>query len=219
MMRLALHWKILYGMIVGAAVGLTLNLAAGRRTTDLDPDDKVLPAKIKRLHIIDTPDRIEITIEPVQGEAQKFVVDGSRTEKGALTTLDRLEEVDADAYQLFQRHGRSLGRRVGDASQALGGLFLRLLKMVALPLIVSSLSAGVMGLGGASRLGRMFGSTLLYYVCTSMLAIVTGLLMVNLIRPGLPRGGQPAPAAASRRPLRPRSRRPRAWGRCCMSRC
>ena len=34
-------------------------------------------------------------------------------------------------------------------------------------------------------LGRMFGRTLLYYVTTSMLAIVTGLLMVNIIRPGL----------------------------------
>ena len=57
--------------------------------------------------------------------------------------------------------------------------------MVAIPLIITSLISGVMGLGNASQLGRMFGRTLSYYVCTSMLAIVTGLLMVNLIRPGL----------------------------------
>lgn len=62
---------------------------------------------------------------------------------------------------------------------------MRLLRMVAIPLIVASLSSGVMALGSAERLGRMFGRTVLYYVCTSMLAIVTGLFMVNLIRPGL----------------------------------
>jgi hypothetical protein len=57
---------------------------------------------------------------------------------------------------------------------------------------VASLMSGVLGLGQPSQLGRMFSRTLLYYVCTSLLAIVTGLAMVNLIRPGL--GGVNPPA-------------------------
>ena len=57
--------------------------------------------------------------------------------------------------------------------------------MVAIPLIITSLVSGVMGLGSPGQLGRMFGRTILYYLSTSMLAIITGLVMVNLIRPGL----------------------------------
>jgi Na+/H+-dicarboxylate symporter len=76
-----------------------------------------------------------------------------------------------------------------------------MLKMVAIPLIVTSLVTGVVGLGQADRLGRMFGRTLVYYVATSMLAIVTGLVMVNLIRPGSGHAAAveaAAPLAASR---------------------
>ena len=73
-------------------------------------------------------------------------------------------------------------------------LFLRMLEMVAVPLIVTSLASGVMGLGGAARLGRMFSRTLVDYVTTSLLAILTGMAFVNLIRPGL--GGEPRPAPA-----------------------
>src|SRR5690606_30533610 len=48
----------------------------------------------------------------------------------------------------------------------------------------TSLITGVAGLGQADRLGKMFGRTMTYYVTTSMLAILTGLVLVNLIQPG-----------------------------------
>jgi Na+/H+-dicarboxylate symporter len=76
-----------------------------------------------------------------------------------------------------------------------------MLQMVAVPLIVTSLTVGVMGLGKAERLGRMFRRTMSYYICTSFLAIVTGLIMVNVIQPGvgtdLSSHSPPAYAAAS----------------------
>ncbi len=65
--------------------------------------------------------------------------------------------------------------------------------MVAVPLVVASLASGIMGLGGAAHLGRMFGRTIAYYVSTSILAILTGLLAVNIFRPGL--GGAPREVA------------------------
>lgn len=79
-------------------------------------------------------------------------------------------------------------------AKAIGDLFLRLLKMVTVPLILTSLITGVTGLGGQGNFGRMFSKTILYYVTTSLLAITTGLLLVNLIQPGvgaiLPGGGK-----------------------------
>ncbi len=70
------------------------------------------------------------------------------------------------------------------AGEELGRLFLRLLQMIVVPLIFSSLITGVTGLGDPRRLGRLGGTTFLYYMTTSLLAIVVGLIMVNLFDPG-----------------------------------
>lgn len=79
-------------------------------------------------------------------------------------------------------------------AKCLGDLFLRLLKMVTVPLILTSLITGVTGLGGQGSFGRMFRRTIGYYLGTSLLAICIGLIMVNAIRPGvgavLPGGGK-----------------------------
>jgi proton glutamate symport protein len=66
----------------------------------------------------------------------------------------------------------------------MGDLFLRALRMVIIPLILSSLISGVTGIGTASNLGRLGLKTMTYYLTTSALAILTGLFLVNLVRPG-----------------------------------
>lgn len=67
----------------------------------------------------------------------------------------------------------------------MGTMFLTALKMVIVPLILSSIISGVTSMGGGKNLGRLGGKTLLYYVCTSFFAILTGLLLVNIVRPGV----------------------------------
>ncbi len=77
--------------------------------------------------------------------------------------------------------GEPLAARVG----WLGTLFVRLLKMIIVPLVFTSIVSGVASVGGGRSLGRLFGKTLGYYVLSSMLAILIGLTAVNLIRPGV----------------------------------
>ncbi len=67
----------------------------------------------------------------------------------------------------------------------IGTLFLKSLKMIVIPLVVSSLLAGIIGLGDIRKLGRMGGRALGWYLTTSLLAVVTGLVMVNIFRPGV----------------------------------
>ncbi|VAW69797.1 Proton/glutamate symporter @ Sodium/glutamate symporter [hydrothermal vent metagenome] len=66
-----------------------------------------------------------------------------------------------------------------------GKMFLNALKMLIVPLIVSSIIVGIMGMGSGNDLGRLGGKTLLYYTFTSFIAIVTGLILVNLTMPGI----------------------------------
>lgn len=67
----------------------------------------------------------------------------------------------------------------------MGQIFLTALKMVIVPLILSSIISGVTSMGSGKNLGRLGGKTLLYYISTSIFAILTGLILVNLIRPGV----------------------------------
>lgn len=67
----------------------------------------------------------------------------------------------------------------------MGDIFLRALKMVIIPLIFSSIISGVTSMGEGKNLGRLGLKTLTYYLATSTIAIVTGLILVNLIKPGV----------------------------------
>ena len=70
-----------------------------------------------------------------------------------------------------------IGKEIGD-------LFLKLLQMLVVPLIVSSLITGVTSMGDVRTLGSIGGRAIGFYLTTSFLAIVTGLIVVNVIRPG-----------------------------------
>lgn len=67
----------------------------------------------------------------------------------------------------------------------MGDLFLKLLKMVIIPLIVSSIITGIAGIGSPESLGRLGLKTIGFYMLTSLLAILLGLFLVNLIKPGM----------------------------------
>lgn len=67
----------------------------------------------------------------------------------------------------------------------MGTLFLRALRMIIVPLIFSSIVSGVTGIGSAQNLGRMSLKTISYFLLTSLFAIVTGLILVNIIKPGI----------------------------------
>jgi len=71
-----------------------------------------------------------------------------------------------------------------------GQLFLNALKMLIVPLIASSIALGVAGLGNSNSLGSMGLKTMLFYVLTTTTAILTGLIIVNLVQPGIA-DGQP----------------------------
>jgi Na+/H+-dicarboxylate symporter len=76
-------------------------------------------------------------------------------------------------------------RSLATAGNELGSLFLRLLQMLVVPLIVASLVTGVTGMGDLRTLGRLGRRTLGIYIITSALAILTGIVLVNLIEPGV----------------------------------
>jgi len=68
---------------------------------------------------------------------------------------------------------------------SLGTIFIRLLKMVIVPLIFASIVSGVSSIADGRTLGRLGGKTFLYYGVTSLFAIIIGLTLTNLFQPGV----------------------------------
>ncbi|MDQ0871950.1 proton glutamate symport protein [Paenibacillus sp. V4I3] len=66
----------------------------------------------------------------------------------------------------------------------LGDIFIRLIKMIVVPIVVSSLVVGVAGVGDMKRLGKLGGKTILYFEIVTTIAIIFGLVVANLLKPG-----------------------------------
>lgn len=66
-----------------------------------------------------------------------------------------------------------------------GEVFLRLLQMVVVPLVMASVMSGILGLGDIRKLGRPGAYAVSYYLSTTVLAVLTGLIVVNLVNPGI----------------------------------
>ncbi len=65
-----------------------------------------------------------------------------------------------------------------------GTIFIKLLKLIAVPLVLVSIISGISGMKDVTKLGRMGAKTLGAYLVTTVFAISIGLLLVNLIKPG-----------------------------------
>jgi len=84
--------------------------------------------------------------------------------------------------------GIAIGYAFGPSAVALdwlGSLFLDLLKMLVLPLVFCSMVASVTGIAGHGRFGRVAATTMVYYLTTTLAAVVLGLLVVNVVQPGV----------------------------------
>lgn len=81
--------------------------------------------------------------------------------------------------------GQIFGESILPIADPLANLFLRLLRMAIMPLIITSIISGVLSVGTGKGLGSLGLKTGLYYITSSLFAIITGLLLVNLFRPGV----------------------------------
>lgn len=71
-----------------------------------------------------------------------------------------------------------------DYIKPVGNIFINALKMIAVPLVLASLIVGVSNLGDISKLSRIGGKTIATYLITTVVAISTGLILVNVFKPG-----------------------------------
>ncbi len=110
---------------------------------------------------------------PKDGENEQRAGQGAEQDLTVYLPVDRAPpRVSALGYDVI-RYVSPVGR-----------LFLRLIKMVIVPLVFCSLLVGVASLGDLGKLGKMGGLTVGYFLSTTALAITVGLVLANAAKPG-----------------------------------
>ena len=74
---------------------------------------------------------------------------------------------------------------VGSQLKPLGDAFIRMIKMIVVPLIFSTLIVGIAGTGDFKKLGRLGGKAIIWFEVASCLALIVGLVVVNILQPGV----------------------------------
>ncbi len=166
-MKLELHWQILIGLVLGILFGIVFptNFKITDQTINQLKEDQI-PSEVIE-HIAVNKSQVAKT----QSEFVKDLKKGLGDEVFDTYGKTILKESKYNPYIYY----------VG----WLGELFMRALKMIIVPLILSSIISGVANIGNAENLGRLGVKTMFYYLITSTLAILTGLFFVNIIKPGI----------------------------------
>ncbi len=74
---------------------------------------------------------------------------------------------------------------IGIAMKPLGDSFINLIKMMIAPIIFCTIVTGVAGMGDMKQVGRVGGKALLYFEIITTIALIMGLIVVNLLKPGM----------------------------------
>jgi Na+/H+-dicarboxylate symporter len=167
MKKIQLHWQILIGLVIAIVYGIIFPTSYQIQENSL----KIL-----------TNARVE-----------NIVIEKITSLKGKNYHTRNAFKVAATALiggELFVKNEEILYKAAyyNKAVMAVGWMgviFLRALKMIIIPLILSSLISGVTNIGSGENLGRLGLKTISYYLLTSTFAIVTGLFFVNIIKPGI----------------------------------
>lgn len=166
MRKIALHWQILFALIIAIIYGLAFPTSY-----------EINQNSYKKLVRNKVPILIQEQLTPL--DSIRF---GSMSE--FLIALDNLSGNDFEKYKSSILKAAYYNPPVSSISW-MGDLFIRALKMLIIPLILSSLISGITSIGSGTNLGRLGLKTLLYYISTSLFAIITGLVLVNVFKPGV----------------------------------
>jgi len=88
-------------------------------------------------------------------------------------------------YMIFTFFDAATAKVTAGYISLIAALFLRLIKMIIAPLVLSTLVVGIAHIGDSSTIGRIFAKTMVWFITASLGSLLLGLLMVNVLRPGV----------------------------------
>lgn len=183
MKKLALHWQILLGMLLGIVFALVLVQVsalspeqlkeieeAQSEIVVLNADKKVLKSDLAKI----TADYAANTLTAIEFHQQKEIID---------LKLNKLDDL---ILKLKDITGQQTWAQafISDWIKPFGNIFINSLKLIAIPLILAALIKGVSDLKDISSLSKMGFKTISIYIVTTVIAVSIGLAVVSIVKPG-----------------------------------
>lgn len=109
----------------------------------------------------------------------------SKTNRLTLWILVAMAIGIAMGYAMHLNMAEAARKGVADNLKLLTDIFLRLVKMIIAPLVFSTLVVGIAKLGDMKTVGRVGGRALLWFITASLVSLALGMLLVNLLQPGV----------------------------------
>ena len=165
-----MHWQIFIALIISVIYGVVFHT---NYTMNSDAFKILGKQKI--------PTEILNAIKPIEGTTYVTLASFKKDLNKYLSTIDK---------KMVEKYKPTILKAAYDNKPIdwiswIGILFMRALKMLIIPLILSSIISGVTNIGNGDNLGRIGLKTITYYIFTSTFAIITGLILVNLFKPGI----------------------------------
>ncbi len=180
--KIKIHNQILIGLILGAVFGSVFHMSAN----DIEVVSNAGTEKVKGftevkfllgdsvLSSFDSNSQLAII------KYSKSFTDKKLKEqvKVKVTTIDNQEKVFTEVREITK------SKTLGALIKPVGDIFVRLLNMIAVPLVFASLLVGAASLSDLRNVARIGGKTIVLFMFTTVVAITVGLLFANLFQPG-----------------------------------
>ncbi len=192
-----LYTKILIGMLIGVSLGLLVG-----PNSSILPNDGVLLSKSAKVYTAAEGSKSVamakgLRAARVVGEEGdwlqvRWTVDANHLLRLKAAGVDEAMRPDVKREHTGWvkekipevRRYAPIGQTMVDWTEWIGRLFLSMIKMVVVPLVFFSRVVGIASLGDVRKLGRMGGRTLAFYMGTTVLALIIGVGLANLVQPG-----------------------------------
>ncbi|MCI0515646.1 dicarboxylate/amino acid:cation symporter [candidate division KSB1 bacterium] len=180
-----IHTQILLALILGAIAGAIFHVDQTVMVVVSQEGKKIATRTVKnwthvQLQVADSSQTYTVEMVPLLFSRWK----GLKTEQKKqvqLTFYARDSSITATYSRLKELRKE---QTVATAIKPIGTIFIRLLNLIAIPLVLGSLLVGAASLGDVSKVARIGVKTLVYFMCTTAVAITIGLVLANIIRPG-----------------------------------
>ncbi|MDP7011838.1 MAG: dicarboxylate/amino acid:cation symporter [Verrucomicrobiota bacterium] len=193
-----LHWQIIIGMVAGLVFGIVGAKQDAETSRVVSPEaisqKQNLVVFTLKGHQFQEGQPIAFSAEKDHNQTIPQGLKSSTTYE--ITLKDGNNTFGADQFAIknislkqpsgnpFKLRSVSWGQFTSDWISPFGQIFLNLLKLIAMPLVLTSLICGVASLTDFKKLSRLGGKTIGLYLATTTVAVTIGLLVVNTINPG-----------------------------------
>ncbi|MFA7359458.1 MAG: dicarboxylate/amino acid:cation symporter [Candidatus Kapaibacterium sp.] len=180
--KIKLHNQILIGLVLGAVFGSIFHMNSNDiEVITKEGKEKVTGFSEVKFLLGDS------VLSSFDSNSQLAIIKYSKSftdrklkerVKVKVTTIDNQEKVFTNVREITK------SKTLGALIKPVGDVFVRLLNMIAVPLVIASLLVGAASLSDLKNVARIGGKTISLFLLTTTSSIVIGLILVNLIQPG-----------------------------------